>query len=89
LLLRWFFISLGGVAVIGGLATLPLPIPLGIPLLLIGLPLLLKYAPRRGRLWILKLAKRHPPLYRQLRRIKWVPEEEVAESPGRDGTGGG
>lgn len=71
-MLKWFYIILGACCVVLGLLVLWLPIPLGIPLLLVGIPLLMRYSPNARR-WILCLAERHPPLRKWLQRL--VPVE--------------
>jgi uncharacterized membrane protein YbaN (DUF454 family) len=66
--MKWLFLAIGGITVVTGLFMLLLPIPLGIPLLLVGTPLLMRYS-RRTRAWILKQAERSPGVHEFLLRI--------------------
>lgn len=68
---KWFYIILGSLSILAGLITIWMPIPIGIPLLLMGLPLLMRYSPN-GRKWIIKLAHRYPKLKSLLNRFKWT-----------------
>jgi uncharacterized membrane protein YbaN (DUF454 family) len=63
--LKWIFFSLGTISVMGGVATFWLPLPIGLPLLLIGVALLMKSSPS-VRNKILQLASSHPRLARFL-----------------------
>jgi hypothetical protein len=65
---KWFHILAGALLVIAGLILLWTPIPLGLPLLLIGLPVLMRFSPNARR-WILRLTRRHPGLSRRIRRL--------------------
>ena len=67
-MLKWFWILLGSISVLGGLLVIWSPVPLGVPLLLIGLPLLMKYSPR-SRNSIQRLAGQFPFLFTPLRRL--------------------
>jgi len=69
LIRKWFFIISGTVLTLIGLATIWTPIPIGIPLLLIGIPLLMRYSPN-GRKLILKLAVKIPHLKKALSKIQ-------------------
>jgi hypothetical protein len=52
---------LGGLFILVGMVLFPLPIPLGLPLILVGLVLLARNA-TWAKAWIMRLAKRHPRL---------------------------
>jgi uncharacterized membrane protein YbaN (DUF454 family) len=67
-MLKWMFISLGTISVMGGMVTFWLPLPLGLPLFLIGIALLMKSSPDvRNR--ILQLASGHPKIAKFVKRI--------------------
>ena len=66
--MKWLFLAIGGITVVTGLFMLLLPLPLGIPLLLVGTPLLMRYS-RRARTWILKQAERSPRVHEFLLQI--------------------
>ena len=70
-MLRWFFISLGTASVVGGILIIWTPVPLGLPLLLIGIPLLMKYSPY-ARKSILNMARRYPKVRDFLQGIQSV-----------------
>ena len=67
-MLKWFWISTGTLSVMGALLVIWTPVPLGLPLLLIGVPLLMKYSPTFRRL-VLQLAHQFPSFGRYLKRI--------------------
>jgi hypothetical protein len=70
-LVRWLLLGLGGVLVVLGVLMAPLPGPLGLPVTLAGLVLILRNSFRLRRVFI-KVQRRHPrfvfPLRRLLRR---------------------
>lgn len=66
MLLKWLYLSLGTLIVLGGMITFWLPVPIGVPLMLIGTPLIMRHS-IRGRRWILRHSRRFPPLYRWFR----------------------
>lgn len=68
LLMKWLLLAFGSITVFSGLLMLLLPIPLGIPLLLVGVPLLMRYS-ERARDWLLHVARRWPKLHRLLVQI--------------------
>ena len=53
---------LGGLSIVGGVIAIPLPIPLGLPLMVVGVSLLVKTSPRTRAL-ILYLAGRYPAYF--------------------------
>lgn len=63
--MKWLFIGTGIVLVGGGLLVLWLPLPLGLPMLLLGLPLLAKHSPHARR-WLKRFCRRYPLLSRRL-----------------------
>jgi uncharacterized membrane protein YbaN (DUF454 family) len=67
--LKWILISIGALTVFGGFLTFWLPIPVGLPLMMLGVPLLLRYSPH-ARAWILQLAKVSPKIHRLLSKIQ-------------------
>lgn len=75
-MVRWLLLGLGGALIILGVLMAPLPGPLGLPVTLAGLVLVLRNSFRLRRVFI-KVQRRHPrfifPLRRLLRR-----EPEVA-----------
>lgn len=54
---KWALIGLGAIFAVAGFLTFWLPLPIGIPLLLIGLALLGRHSPR-ARLWLRPLKRR-------------------------------
>ncbi|MDY6980151.1 MAG: hypothetical protein SV201_09730 [Pseudomonadota bacterium] len=67
-MIKWFWIVLGSTSTLGGLLVLWSPLPLGLPLLLLGIPLLMKYSPR-SRTTFTWFADRFPLLRRPLQRL--------------------
>jgi len=65
---KWFWLMLGSTSVVAGLLVVWTPLPLGLPLFMIGIPLLMKYSPhsRNGILW---LGSHFPRLFRPMRRV--------------------
>jgi hypothetical protein len=51
LLKKWTMIVIGALVVLLGLVTFWLPLPVGLPLLLIGVPVLIRYSPHARRWW--------------------------------------
>lgn len=77
-IIKWFFITLGALAVLAGLITLWMPIPIGIPLMLMGLPLLMRYSPH-ARNWILSLGERYPKVQFLLDKFGWRRDSAATE----------
>ena len=69
MLLKWLYISFGTLSIVGGLITFWLPVPIGVPLMLIGTPIIMRHSVR-GRRLILRLARRFPGLRRVLERLR-------------------
>ncbi|MEJ2464557.1 MAG: hypothetical protein P8045_02495 [Candidatus Thiodiazotropha sp.] len=67
MLLKWLYISLGSLSIIGGLITFWLPLPIGIPLMMLGTPIIMRHS-AKGRRWILRLSQHFPLLRRGLLR---------------------
>ena len=59
--LKWLYLLFGSLSIIGGLITFWLPVPIGVPLVLIGAPIIMRHSPQ-GRRWILRLLKHFPSL---------------------------
>lgn len=68
-LVRWLMVLAGIVIVITGLLTFVLPIPIGLPLLALGLLVLVRHS-QVARYLMIKAARRHPGLRRLLRRLQ-------------------
>ena len=68
-LLKWLMILVGILLVIIGLLTFPLPLPIGLPIFLFGVVLLLRYSSDAKRI-LVRLRKRHPPLRNLLNRLR-------------------
>lgn len=60
-IVRAILAVMGGFFILIGLILFPLPIPLGLPLILVGLVLLARNA-TWAKAWVMRLAKRHPGL---------------------------
>jgi uncharacterized membrane protein YbaN (DUF454 family) len=69
MLLKWLYISFGTLSIVSGLITFWLPVPIGVPLMLIGTPIIMRHS-ARGRRLILRLAHRFPRLKRLLKRYR-------------------
>jgi len=61
MLLKWLYIGFGTLTLIGGLITFWLPLPIGLPLMMIGTPLIMRHS-ARGRLLMRRLRSRFPIL---------------------------
>ena len=72
MLLKWLYISFGTLSILGGLVTFWLPVPIGVPLMLIGTPIIMRHSVR-GRRLILRLVRRFPLLRRRLARFQKRP----------------
>jgi hypothetical protein len=67
-MLKWFWIFLGSTSVLAGLMVIWTPVPLGLPLLMVGFPLLMKYSPQ-SRDGVQRMAAQFPRLFKPLRRL--------------------
>lgn len=65
---KWALITGGTLCVILGIVTFWLPIPIGVPLILIGLPVLLRTSPHARRL-IMHLASKWPAFATIIRKL--------------------
>jgi hypothetical protein len=74
MLLKWLYISFGILFIFGGLITFWLPVPIGVPLLLIGTPIIVRHS-AYGRRVIVRIFRRFPLLRRSLR-VKTAKEDE-------------
>jgi len=68
-MLRLFIVTFAVIVVIGGVITFWLPIPIGLPLLMLGLPLIMKYSPT-GRVIVLRQTKKFPVIYNKLKSVR-------------------
>lgn len=68
-MLRYLLVGFAGLSFVGGVITFWLPIPLGVPLFLFSVPILMKYSPRWRR-WLLHLGRIHPRVAQMLERFK-------------------
>jgi len=66
--IKWFVICLGALFIFAGLVTFWLPLPVGIPLMLIGLPLVMNNSPM-VREKLLHATRDYPKISKILRRI--------------------
>ena len=64
---KWMSIGLGASAVLVGAVTFWLPIPIGLPLMLLGAPLLVRHSPHARR-WLALALDRFPGIKRRMRR---------------------
>jgi hypothetical protein len=67
-LLKWIFITTGVFSVFSGVLTFWLPVPIGLPLILLGTALLVRHSPRaRALAW--ELSARIPGLRKILKNV--------------------
>jgi len=59
LFLKWLYIGFGTISLFGGMLTFWLPLPIGIPLMLLGSALLIRYSPTAKR-QLARLVMRYP-----------------------------
>ena len=69
MLLKWLYIGVGSLFILSGLITFWLPLPIGMPLILIGAPIVMRHS-LKGRRLILKTVRRFPVLERGLNRTR-------------------
>jgi hypothetical protein len=69
LLWKWLMIVTSLLLLVAGLITFPLPFPIGLPLLIIGLALLVRHSSDAKR-YLVKVSRKYPKLNRLLRRIR-------------------
>lgn len=74
LLVKWLFIGVGTASIFGGMLTFWLPLPIGIPLMLLGTALLVRYSPTAKR-QLARLVLRYP------RRLGFLSRLLKAENP--------
>jgi uncharacterized membrane protein YbaN (DUF454 family) len=77
-LLRWIYTAVGFMLIAVGVVVFWLPIPLGIPLMLAGLVLIVRSSPRLGG-WVVKRMERSPVLSRLVRHLRGY-DRRAAES---------
>ena len=66
---RVLLVGLGAFLVVLGALTFPLPLPVGLPLAVLGLALVVRNS-RAGKRWLVALAARHPRLRGALTRVR-------------------
>jgi len=81
-LTKWLMILVGILLLIIGLLTFPLPLPIGLPILLVGIALLLRYSSDAKR-FLLRLSKRHPRLRELLNRLRSKGDDDTATAEDR------
>ncbi|MCG8038826.1 MAG: hypothetical protein JAZ19_17540 [Candidatus Thiodiazotropha taylori] len=64
--MKWLYLSIGSLSIVSGLITFLLPLPIGVPLLLIGTPIIMRHSPT-GRRWIMHLLRRFPALRKRIK----------------------
>ncbi|MCG7957767.1 MAG: hypothetical protein JAY69_01740 [Candidatus Thiodiazotropha taylori] len=64
--MKWLYLSIGSLSIVSGLITFLLPLPIGVPLLLIGTPIIMRHSPT-GRRWIMRLLRRFPALRKRIK----------------------
>ncbi|MCG8015377.1 MAG: hypothetical protein JAY97_04090 [Candidatus Thiodiazotropha sp. 'RUGA'] len=64
--MKWLYLSIGSLSILSGLITFLLPLPIGVPLLLIGTPIIMRHSPT-GRRWIMHLLRRFPALRKRIK----------------------
>jgi hypothetical protein len=77
-LLKWLMILLSVLLLMIGLLTFPLPIPVGLPLFVLGIALLVRHSSDAKRI-LLRMSKRHPLLREALNRLRIKAYEAPAE----------
>jgi len=81
--MKWIFISLGGLSVFSGIITFWLPIPIGLPLIILGLALVGRHSPTAQRL-ISDLLDRFPWIRTAMRRFRGRGQTAPARESIRD-----
>ncbi len=66
---KTLLLSLGGIIFLIGMITFPMPVPIGLPLMLIGMTIMLRISPTVRRK-LLKLARRNPHMHRVWRKTR-------------------
>jgi uncharacterized membrane protein YbaN (DUF454 family) len=64
--MKWLYLLIGALSIIAGLVTFWLPVPIGVPLVLIGAPIIMRHSPH-GRRWIMLLLRRFPSLRKSIK----------------------
>jgi uncharacterized membrane protein YbaN (DUF454 family) len=66
MLLKWIYLLLGALSIIAGVITFWLPVPIGVPLVLVGAPIIMRHSPH-GRRWIMLLLRHFPSLRKTIK----------------------
>jgi hypothetical protein len=82
-MLKWLLITLGCLSLFSGMLTFWLPLPIGIPLILMGTALLVRHSPH-ARQQITHLARRNPRVLGVLNKICKTPPEQAKSSQHRN-----
>ncbi|MES9850766.1 MAG: hypothetical protein ABW170_08900 [Candidatus Thiodiazotropha sp. L084R] len=64
--MKWIYLSVGALSILAGLITFWLPVPIGVPLVLIGAPIIMRHSPN-GRRWLMLLLRRFPVLRKTIK----------------------
>ncbi|MES9832789.1 MAG: hypothetical protein ABW139_11185 [Candidatus Thiodiazotropha sp. DIVDIV] len=64
--MKWIYLSVGALSILAGLITFLLPVPIGVPLVLIGAPIIMRHSPN-GRRWLMLLLRRFPVLRKTIK----------------------
>jgi hypothetical protein len=64
---KWLIILFSAILLVTGLITFPLPFPIGLPLFILGLTILMRHSSDVKR-YLVKLSRRYPLLHRMLDR---------------------
>jgi uncharacterized membrane protein YbaN (DUF454 family) len=65
--MKWLYLTIGTLSIFSGLITFWLPVPIGVPLVLIGAPIIMRHSPT-GRRWILHSLRRFPSLRKRIKK---------------------
>ncbi|MCG7897584.1 MAG: hypothetical protein JAY99_18250 [Candidatus Thiodiazotropha lotti] len=64
--MKWLYLSIGSLSIVSGLITFLLPVPIGVPLLLVGTPIIMRHSPT-GRRWIMHMLRRFPAMRKRIK----------------------
>ena len=66
--LRWIGTAIGALLVLVGIILIPLPTPIGLPVIVIGALILVRTSPLARRA-VVRWARRHPGVFKRFRRL--------------------
>jgi hypothetical protein len=81
-MLKWLLITLGCLSLFSGMLTFWLPLPIGIPLILMGTALLVRHSPH-ARQQIMRLVRRYPQTLGRLTRTASSEQSELSRQRDR------